>query len=445
MSDPNQKNYFAERIFWLIRLRWVASFSVILTVYIANRISDTSLPTAALYGVAIFLIIYNLIFFFIANRFKRKLFRSFSSVTLLANVQISLDLFCLAVLIHLSGGIENPFIFYFIFHMIIASILLTRRAAFFQATYAIVLFLLICFLEYYKVLPHYFLQEVLPCQLYDGKLYILGVSFVFISTIYISVYMATSISNRLRERENKLHEVNKMLKDKDHTMSEYVLRVTHDIKEDLSAIHSCIDPVVGGIVGELNEGQKDLLTRAKTRSKQLIFYTNALLNITKLKLAKRLQMELFSFSKLIDEILVPIARSASNKGVNFKSDLELSTREITGVRVYIKETLLNLLVNAIKYTPTGGDVILKVSEKEDLFSVVITDTGIGIPNDELKYVFNEFYRAKNARKQEKHGTGLGLSMAKQVIQMHKGKIWIESEEGKGTNIFLEILKDPDNL
>lgn len=441
MNDPNQKNYFVERIFWLIRLRWVASFSVILTVYVANRITDTSLPVAALYSVAIFLIIYNLILFFVASRFKHKLFRSSSSVNLMANVQISLDLFCLAVLIHFSGGIENPFIFYFIFHMIIASILLTRRAAFLQATYAIVLFLLICSLEYYKVLPHYFLQEVFFYQLYDKKLYILGVSFVFVSTLYISVYMATSISIRLREREKKLHEVNKMLKDKDRTKSEYVLRVTHDIKEDLSAIHSCIDPVVGGIIGELSEGQKDLLTRAKMRSKQLIFYTNALLNITKLKLAKRLQMESFSFSKLIDEILISIARLASNKGVNFKSDLKLSTKEIIGVQVYIKETLLNLLANAVKYTSAGGEVILKVREKEDSFLVVIKDTGIGIPNAELKYVFDEFYRAKNARKQEKRGTGLGLSMAKQVIQMHKGKIWIESVEGMGTSIHLEILKD----
>lgn len=302
MKELNQKNYFAERIFWLIRLRWIAAFSVILTVYIANRVTNISLPAGLLYSVASFLIIYNLIFFFIANRFKRKLFRSSSLVNLLANIQISLDLLCLAILIHFSGGIENPFIFYFIFHMIIASILLTRRAAFLQATYAIALFLLICSLEYYKVLPHYSLQEVFLYQLYDQKLYILGISFAFISTIYISVYMATSISIQLREREKKLHEANKMLKDKDRTKSEYVLRVTHDIKEDLSAIHSCIDPVIGGIVGELNEGQKDLLTRAKRRSKQLIFYTNALLNITKLKLAKRLQMEPFSFLKLIDEI-----------------------------------------------------------------------------------------------------------------------------------------------
>ena len=87
--------------------------------------------------------------------------------------------------------------------MIIASILLTRRAAFLQATYAIALFLLVCSLEYYKVILHYSLQEVFLYQLYDQKLYILGVSFAFISTIYISVYMATSISIQLRERAEK--------------------------------------------------------------------------------------------------------------------------------------------------------------------------------------------------------------------------------------------------
>jgi len=316
--------------------------------------------------------------------------------------------------------------------MIFASILLTQRAAFLQATYAVFLFFLIVFTEYFGFLSHNCLRPIFSFALHEDPLYIAGMSFVFVSTLYITVFLTTSISAQLRERERSLEEVNKLLREKDHIKSEYVLRVTHDIRQDLAAIQSCIEPVTMEITGPLGNAQKDLLHRAIERSMQLIVYVDALLDITKLKLTQKLEMEPLSFTELARGISAQMNELAANKLLSFEFKVDTAPLMINGVRVYLEEALLNLLKNSLKYTPAGGKVIFEVTASSGLISVRVEDTGIGIPAADLPHVFEEFYRASNAKSREKKGTGLGLSITKQIVEMHHGKIDVESTLGKGT-------------
>lgn len=129
-----------ERIAWLVRLRWVAISAVIVTVYSVPRIFKIELFSFQLYSVAFLLACYNLIFTAILLHSRKKNYFSEKAANISAIVQIAFDLTALAGLIHFAGGIENPFIFYFIFHTIIASILLSRKPAFLEASYAIFLF-----------------------------------------------------------------------------------------------------------------------------------------------------------------------------------------------------------------------------------------------------------------------------------------------------------------
>jgi signal transduction histidine kinase len=101
---------------------------------------------------------------------------------------------------------------------------------------------------------------------------------------------------------------------------------------------------------------------------------------------------------------------------------------------------VNILANAVKYTPCNGKIDIRVNDKGNTILIQIKDTGIGIPNDELPKIFEEFFRASNAKEIEKDGTGLGLSIAKQVIERHNGKIWVESEKGKGSTFSIELPK-----
>ncbi len=441
MEQIKEYNYLLTRIRGLIKLRWLAVIGIIGIALLTDFIVDISLPFFHIYFVAILLGIYNFLLLHILQRLKEKIYENSVTVRIIINFQISLDLLALAFLIHFSGGVENPFMFYFIFHMIIAGILLKPKDAFFQAVYAVGLFFLIVFLEKYGVVRHFSLWGDAYNSLHNTPSYIGWMSFVFTSTLFIAVYMASSISGQLKKREKSLKRANMSLKEKDRIKSEYVLKVTHDIKGDLSAIYSCIEPVAEGVIGSLSKEQKNLLQRAKKRSEKLIFFVNDLLDITKLKLMKKSSTEEFSFLELIKDVLENIIPRAKMKKIKFETDIEISSANFRGVKVYIKEILLNLLVNSLNYTPVGGKINFSVKDKEDLVKIEITDTGIGIAKEDLPYVFEEFYRGVNASSLEKQGTGLGLSMAKQIVEMHKGKIRIESEGNEGTRVFVELSKE----
>ena len=438
MIDLSPEERFIERIHWLTRLRWVAVAGVGLTIVFTVKILEFSLPVFPLYVTTVFIAAYNLIVILFLSMAGKK--KSLAMASGIANTQISLDLLCLAALIHFSGGVENPFIFYFIFHMIIAGILLSRRASFLQATFAVSLFCAIVVLEYFGILPHQAIVKFSGAQRYDNFIYVGGISFVFITTMYIAVYMAASISKSLREREKSLAGANELLKKKDLLKSEYVLRVSHDIKEHIAAIQCCLEPVSGGITGELNSKQSDLVQRAVHRAAKLMLFVKALLEITRIKLTKEIKMDNFHFQETLSEAITYIASKAKDKNITVNSVVEPGIDRICGAQEYIQETIVNILANAVKYTPSNGKIDICVSDKGDTILIQVKDTGIGIPRDEMPRIFEEFYRARNAKDAERDGTGLGLSIAKQIIEIHNGKIWVESEEGKGSAFNIVLPK-----
>jgi len=432
---------FVERIFWLIKLRWLAVLSIVITVFFSSRVLKFSLPVFPLYAIAGIIAIYNLAFLFFLTGNKNKATPDlYHLVNKITNLQITLDLFFLAILIHYSGGVENPFIFYFIFHMIIASILLSRRAAFLQAAFATVLFFLIAGSEYSRILPHYCLIGFVLHDQHRNPIYILGLYFVFTSTLFIAVYMATSITKRLRAHEKELSRANALLEEKDRIKSEYVLRVTHDIKEHLSAIEGCIEPVTAEITGKLNDQQRDLLLRADQRAGKLMFFVKALLEITRIKLSSHIEMSYFSLPKTIGNAMHFVDARAKDKGILISCEIEPEVDKIKGAQIYIEETIANILANSVKYTPRNGKINVLVKDKAVNVFIQIADTGIGIPENEISKVFQEFFRASNAKEVERTGTGLGLSIAKQVVERHNGRIWIESILGKGTVVNIELPK-----
>ncbi len=433
---------FVERVYWLIKLRWVAVISIIFAVSFAGGILKIPLVLFPLYAIAVIIALYNLAFLIFLTASKNKESRNwFLFVNKVTNLQITLDLFCLAILIHYSGGIENPFIFYFVFHMIIASTLLSRRASFLQASFAVGLFFSIVILEYYGILPHYCLIGFISQDQHKNFIYILGVYFVFVSALYIAVYMATSITKRLRGHEKDLRMANELLNEKDRIKSEYVLRVSHDIKEHLAAIQGCIEPVYSGITGALNKKQEDLLLRAGQRTEKLIFFVKALLEITRIKLSKHIEMDYFSLPKTVASAISFVEAKAKDKGIIVDCQIAPAIDKIKGAQIYIEETISNILINSLKYSRENGRVEIILKDQGNTVLIQVTDNGIGIPKEEIPKICQEFYRASNAKAIEKTGTGLGLSIAKQVVERHNGRIWIESDIGKGCTVSIELPKE----
>ncbi len=428
-------------LYWLIRLRWFAVGGVVFTALFADKALGIKLDYGALYSIAAALGVYNLLFLLYLNRVRAAAGPDLPVITnRLANAQIPLDLLSLAALLHFSGGPENPFAYYFVFHMIIASILLTRRASYLQAAFASILFLAMAGLEYSGLWAHHCINKAGLCFLGAGPLPLLGSAAALVSTLFIAVYMATSISLELRKKEATLRAANLLLEEKDEIKSNYVLRVSHDVKEHLAAIQACLDPVLHGLTGPLVPAQEGLIRRSYARTEKLLVFVKALLEITRLKLSKRMETGPFSLLKTAENAVRLVEEKAADKKISLTWSVDKGADLITGAQIYIEESIAGFLANSVKYTPEGGSVELRVTDEGDKVKIRVTDTGMGVPKDDLPHLFEEFFRAKNAKAAERTGTGLGLSIARAVAEKHNGSIWVESQEGKGASFYLVLPK-----
>ena len=242
----------------------------------------------------------------------------------------------------------------------------------------------------------------------------------------------------LKKQERALREANAQLKQKDRIKDEYVSRVTHDIKGHLAAILNCLYVSADNSASPLSPRQAEFLGRATKRTRQLTDFVKELLNLTQMRLSGQFQMEPFSLPKTLAQALAAVENKAQDKSITVTSDIDASVDTIVGNEFSITEMITNLLFNAVKYTPSGRTVHLHVAKDGGFVQIDVVDTGIGIPPTELDHVFDEFFRASNAKKNEVDGTGLGLSIVKQIVDRHHGSICVQSEEGRGSTFTVRL-------
>ena len=152
-------------------------------------------------------------------------------------------------------------------------------------------------------------------------------------------------------------------------------------------------------------------------------------------------MESLTLADLIDDVLDFVKDAAAKKNISISKNEISPSLLVEADRNYLEQVFVNLLDNAIKYTPEGGKVTLSASEKnQEEVLISVQDDGIGIPREDLPRIFERFYRVDKGRSQELGGTGLGLSIVKHIVQAHGGKIWAESQLGKGSTFHFTLPK-----
>ena len=441
MENLLKSTSLIQRAYWLVRLRWVAIGMLAIATFVAERFMFIELATPALYTIAGVLLVYNFVLYDLL-RYWTWGGKSPSErwIGRMLTFQISGDLLILTTIVHFSGGIENPFSFFFVFHMILVSILRSKWQSYLQATSAVILFAGMVTLEGLGVLEHYHLVGFAAEGLYHSAVFVFGFLFVFTVTLYLVVYMTTSISEQLRMQQDSYAQANALLEEKDQLKNQYVLRLTHDIKGHLAAIQSCLEIVIHGLVGPLTDKQTDLVDRAHRRTVKCMAFITALLKLTRMKLTGQLETERFSLKNGVFNALSAVQNWAQNKSIEVTHTIDATVDEIPGEAVLIEETVTNLLFNAVKYTPEGGKVALTVAEEGPFIRVTVSDTGIGIPTEALPHIFDEFYRAPNARATERDGTGLGLAFARQVVERHGGQIEVHPNPEIGTTFTFTLPK-----
>jgi PAS domain S-box-containing protein len=229
--------------------------------------------------------------------------------------------------------------------------------------------------------------------------------------------------------------------------SQFISTVSHELRTPLAAMKEAIAIVLDGVTGRINEKQKKFLNIAKRNVDRLENMINNILDFQKLEAEKiGLHVENNDIKQVIKEVHETMGLYARKNGIKLSIELEKNLPEAKFDRDRIVQVLINLLGNAIKYTPEGGRTCLKVQHREEELVISVSDTGVGIPKDELPKIFKRFYRAEHQR-EEVQGTGLGLSIVHKIITRHGGRIDVESEEGKGSTftVFLplELKNEPE--
>ncbi|MFH1723507.1 MAG: GAF domain-containing sensor histidine kinase, partial [Elusimicrobiota bacterium] len=241
--------------------------------------------------------------------------------------------------------------------------------------------------------------------------------------------------------EDELQSANEKLRRLSELKSQFVAHVSHESKSPIAVIQGALGMVLEGTMGEVTAEQRDILTMGHRAAERLGRLVSDLLDLAKIEAGKiDMRLEDIELIPLIDEIAASFHQRLVLKRQTFKKDMPGGIGKIRADRDKLSEILANLMTNASKYTPEEGSIGVKLTGDGEKVRVEVWDSGPGIPEDYREKVFDKYCRI-TAEKEE--GTGLGLAIAKELVELHRGKIWVESEMGKGSTFIFTIPRDPE--
>mgnify|MGYP005838714805 FL=1 len=443
-------------------MRWVAILGVLAVTLIARYAFDIGFPTVPVYIVCLFMALYNLVLMQQVRELRTmRADLVVPRVRQYVYIHIVLDMFALIVLLHFTGGVENPFVFFFVFHVVLASIGLGYQVVYLLSTMAIILVSLLFGLEYAGVIPHVNLEGFAEPTRYEEASYNLAVLTALGILLYGTAYLTTAIAGELRKRQRQVvalrdsllqektgelerasTSIAKLQEEKDRFLH-FIGIAAHDLKAPLTAIQGFLWVMLGGFAGEISEKQRNMLERSTLRINELLNLISDLLDIPRIESGQIVQeMEEVCLREIIECSIEGQRNLAEAKGIEIAVEVPDGLPPVKGSASRLQQVLTNLLNNAINYTEEGTVTVSARERQRDLL-VEVVDTGIGIPPADMSHLFEDFFRASNV---ETRGTGLGLSICRRIVEAHGGRIWAESpcpEVGRGSRFSFTLPKLTD--
>jgi signal transduction histidine kinase len=601
-----------------ITIRWLAGLGVMAATGFVTGVLRLPLPALPLYVIGLAILGYNAACYLVLKRLLAAEPLRIVRFHRLTKVQIGLDWLAMTALLHFSGGVESPTLFYFFFHIILSGIFLSPAATFSYAAMATLLVGATVWLEYAGWLAHFspFAAGSGPL-FYERPFFVAGVMLFFVSAMFVSAYLASTINGRMRRREREIvglgdnlqraydrlqslydsaraisstleldrvldqivhrtadamgvracsirlldesasrltvaavfglsesyvkkgdlllahnplarevlsgrivaigdvkaetrlqyptealtEGIRSMLSaplqgkrgplgliraystEPDHftpddetflsamasegsiaienamayrelgrldeMKSKFVLTVTHELRSPVAVIRSLLQTLRAGYAGELTHGQRDMLERVLHRADYLHTLINDLLDLAAGKNEIGLRQEERVLVRL-DEVIRQVVERFETSALDHRISLMYQRPEGAGATIFATvegadRILNNLVSNAVKYTPPGGRVTVSLSIDDGTARLEVADTGIGIPEEALKHLYEEFYRAPNAKVEVKEGTGLGLAIARDLVIRYGGQIAVHSKVGQGTTFIVTFPLAPGTL
>jgi signal transduction histidine kinase len=236
----------------------------------------------------------------------------------------------------------------------------------------------------------------------------------------------------------ELQMLNERLRQANNAKSEFLANMSHELRTPMNAILGFVEMLLDDLYGEIPPHLREPLMDIQVNGKHLLNLINDVLDLSKIEAGRmELALEDYSVQELVESVAASLNSLAAEKGIAFDTRVQPGIKLAYGDSRRIMQCLMNLAGNALKFTKQGR-VEVGVEQAQNLLRYHVADTGIGIPKDQIDEVFGEFRQADAAITREFGGTGLGLNITKKFVEMHGGRIWVESELGKGSTFFFEV-------
>jgi len=432
-SDQHLPQLWGRRGFWQIKLRWGVAPLMIVSILI-GRFLGFEFRVLPLVLIAAASLVYNSFFAWIFSRYEdrlavdRRLDRFFTTLEVVA------DYLAMFLLIHFTGGITSPMVVFLIFHVIIAAVQFRSRTAYEFAGLAAGGLWLLLLGEVSGWFPS---SEIIfqgkAVHAFDHVAYDVVILVFFTATLFLTAAMVSRIMQTLHERIAEVAAV-------DRERTAFMLQVAHNLRAPLGASLSMVEMLRDGYLGDVTDKQVDYLARIRKRLKSLHRTIGEILTLGQTRdWSREIPDVVVNLVALAEQTRRTFSAEAERKGLDFEVEADPSLPLVDSGEDLLEKVMENLVSNAIKYTPEGGQVRVRFSPSgPDEVRIVVRDTGIGIPADEQGRLFQEFFRASNAKRVTAGGTGLGLALVKKTVERHNGRLELTSREGEGTTVDIHL-------
>ncbi len=439
-----QSRRIGDRLYVYAVVRFLVVIAITAGACFASYIVKVdNLPVWRLIEVAGLLGLYNIVVFFLVRPFRdrEKAAARYEYLVGLMHGTIMLDFIFLTVALWLVGGAKSPFQAFYLFHVILASVFLSRRAAFAQTLFGYALLAALVLGQWNGWIPSINPPgAVNSAEPLDGR-YALTVLVVYGILFVLSALILTSLMALLRMGERHLIEANEQLERLSSMRRDFLHIVLHDLKSPVAAISQHVMNLEATLEGSLNPQQAQWLERCKVRLKAQMDFLHDLEMLALLETDNALKNAApVDLAKILMDLEPEYQDLASARNQSLIVDVPGDLHQVKGVPRLVREAVANLISNAVKYTPEGGRIFVRAVNLGAKVRVEVHDTGVGIALEDRARLFQEFVRLhpKTASGPQGASSGLGLSIVRRIAEAHGGSIDVCSELNKGSTFILEL-------
>ena len=249
------------------------------------------------------------------------------------------------------------------------------------------------------------------------------------------------LEKKVKERTKELTQAFDEIKAISKRKTDFVSAVSHELRTPLTSIKGYASILASGKLGEVSGQIKERLDKINRHSDELTKLINDLLDISRIEAGKlEMKLEAQDISSILTETADLLMPQIKEKQIQLNLEMPPGLEKVLIDRSQIARVFINLIGNAVKFTPANGRIQIKAQDSKEYIQVDVIDSGIGIPAQDLEHIFEEFYRVDNPINQQVKGTGLGLTLVKHIVEVHKGKIWATSQLNHGSSFSFTLPK-----